>query len=182
MEKIMSNNMIPHNEVPVTLQREHKARLNHVDHTKLVTQATLDANAEIYRHGFSNYCHGLNDGKFMVDAFCARHGDDNKAVEAMEAAYLKWAEDFQASNRLFYEIYGEILMAIVKNIPPEPRDVGFWEEIASRIRAFVLDESDSKHSKLDEIQMLVRDAKEQLSNASKAHLQELKTVLHEMAS
>ena len=177
----MSNEMIPHNDVPVTLQREHKARLNHVEHTKLVTQATLDANAEIYRHGFSNLCHGLNEADFMMEAFRARHGD-NKVMEAMETAYQEWVRNFHASNSLFYEIYGEILMAIVKNIPVEPRDVSFWEEIASRIRAFVLDDSSSKRSKLDEIQMLVRDAKEQLSSASKAHLQELKTVLHEMAS
>ena len=76
----------------------------------------------------------------------------------------------QAFNHSVLIVHGDKLVNILKNIPNEPRDVGFWEEIATRIKALLLDKGTPTRSLLDEIRMLSRDAKHQLSSASKAHL------------
>ena len=59
-------------------------------------------------------------------------------MEAMEGSISELVKGFQASNHSVLIVYGDKLVNIIKNIPNEPRDVGFWEEIATRIKALCL--------------------------------------------
>ena len=59
----MNKLMIPKNKKSMTLQRKHKARLDHIDYITQITQAALDANAEIYRHSFLSCISTLDRGK-----------------------------------------------------------------------------------------------------------------------
>ena len=76
-----------------TIERKQNVRLDHINHTVQVTQAALNANAEIYRAGFSNLCSGVNEAEFLMEAIRVRYGA-NKVMEEMEAAYQNWVKRY----------------------------------------------------------------------------------------